>query len=345
MSRSHRGRVLSIAGSVLFLVLVVWLFLPLLLSFYHPVNSNNVLIESWISSRELELAVQHYKNTPGIQWYITGYNYPTADSGFFEKLQSCSSENISEDTKGKWLLANASIHIKIPDEISFNCGDTVPVSVECKGQQAAGYFAFFNLIVNGEKLGGSYSNEHLKPYTFQWIADTSRPCVFIRFNNDLKTDTSDRNLFIKSLQLGDHKIILNDQNACVVRERNRYTTGFNSEADEIKHYLTMLQIDPSHIIIIPFDRAGKNQTLAASNEFNDFIAGRKLNDLNIITSQIHSRRTWVTYKKVLGRQINAGVIYFPEDHQGHLFYFGFHHPGLLLDEAFSYLENWVSLNL
>lgn len=330
--------------SILILFLLSKFYLPHFLSYQKTVDSKNFLIEAWISSYEIEQAVADYGRSPESHFYIVGFLYPK-----LEVKQTVVDKSFSptekKGNKGIWLYANSSLNYKLPSNLNFPAGDTIQIIVTARGQESANYFAYFNLVINGKCIGGAFSQEDYQQYTFAWVVpEEGLNTCCIKFNNDLVVNNSDRNLNIKSIDIDSCLLIAETQNTTISRDLNNLTAGFGSQAEEVGNYMQQLGVDRNQITIINFEQAQRNQTLAAAERFNDYIAKSSLSAFNVITSDIHSRRTWFTYQRILGKQTKVGVLYYPcsrtdkSKKQGQFSEFYY-----IMDEFVAYFVNWFIL--
>lgn len=339
---------LKLAGFVIFLLLILFLlskfYLPHFLSYQKPVESDNFLIEAWISSYEIEQAVADYGKQPESHFYIVGFLYPKLDvEKTIPNLSYVPSDK--KDNNGIWLFANSSLGFLIPPELSHNAGDTIQIKVTAKGHESANYFAYFNLVINGEFIGGAFSQDDYQQFTFEWVVpEEGLKTCYIKFNNDLVVNNSDRNLNIKSIEIDNKLLVADTTNTKIVRDLNNLTSGFASQAEEVGNYLQQLGVAHNQITIVNFEPVPSNQTLAAAEKFNDYISEYSLPLLNVITFDMHSRRTWLTYQKILGKKTNVGVLYYPsskkdkgkkKENSPEIFY--------IIDEFLAYFANWFLL--
>lgn len=339
---------LRLFGFVVFILLILFLlakfYLPHFLSYKKPVDSKNFLIEAWISSYEIEQAVLDYGYDADSRFYIVGYQYPKLEPKW-EKTINPDSTSERTNNQGVWLYANSSLGFVLPTELGLFQGNTIQIIVTAKGQETANQFAYFNLVINGKCIGGEFTQTDYLEYAFDWVlSEEGLKTCYIKFNNDLVVNNKDRNLNIKSVKIGNHLLIAEKNNTTLVRDLNNLTSGFTSQAEEIGNYIQQLGIDPKQITIVNFLPVQSNQTRAAAEKFSDFNSLSPLVAINVITSDIHSRRTWLTYHKIIGNQTNVGVLYYPTSGVGkvdvskkhsELFY--------VIDEFLAYFVNWLLL--
>jgi hypothetical protein len=330
------------------LILITRFVLPPFLAFHHPVESTNLLIESWISAREIEQAAEYGLQENGTyHYFINGFNYPDVDNHCCMDSIFISDPETTESGSGVWLLTNGSLQIHIPENLNCKTGDTVVFNLLTKGKVVAGYAAHFNVIINGHRVGGGFTQEEPEYYQFNWVAGhLGLQSVFIRFNNDLWTHSGDRNLFVSSINIADQHIKPGPENSRIIYDSNIWTTGFNSQADEMADYLIALDLDPSRITILRFDPVQQNQTRVAAMAFVHYLEQHSISSINVVTSGFHSRRTWVTYKTLAGNNTTLGVLFFPMDAAPKYDHrFSYRKDLQILNEFISYFSNWIVLHL
>ncbi|MBN2173209.1 MAG: YdcF family protein [Bacteroidales bacterium] len=339
MKRPVRIIVLVILSLILLLLLSGWA-LPRFLKFKKPVSTHNILLESWISAFEIEQAVQEFGSDPENRFFLVGMEYPDD----FEFPFALKDYNLV-DENGIWLYTNSSLIIQLPDKPSYRKGDTLHVSIEAKGQQAGGEFAHFNVVVEGHIIGGNFTTENEQEYIFQYILPIEKfNSIAIRFNNDLGTEEADRNLNIGAVRVDDFVIFPRTASVEITREQNCKTTGYISLADEVADYLVKLGIDRARICIIRFNHEIRNKTREAALAFKNSSSLKNVDNINVVTSGIHSRRTWVTYRKVLGDNMDVGVVYFADSSiQTKVNIWNRNDYLTTFNEFLSYLANWITL--
>ncbi len=223
--------------------------------------------------------------------------------------------------------------------------DNLVISIRAKGSESAGFFAHFNVVINGNFCGGAFSKATDSVFLFvvKQPAEGLQSIV-VHFDNDLVHQNHDRNLNIISVRVGETEIDANDQSTLLIKDDGKYSSGFDSQAGEMKNYLVQLGISPEKITTISFEPVMRNQTLAAARAFKASSSLNEISSANIVSSGLHSRRTWLTYKRVLGKETQVGVINFEQSdyrkgtREDNILQFQH-----LIDEAFSYLFNWIYL--
>src|SRR5690606_36457146 len=74
--------------------------------------------------------------------------------------------------------------------------------VNAKGSEAGGAFTHFRVIVDGVRVGQSYTTATYQPYVYNFTSPaTPVQEVKVVFDNDKRIDGKDRNLYIQSIEL------------------------------------------------------------------------------------------------------------------------------------------------
>ena len=314
----------------------------------NPVKSNIILIEAWISANELEQIIDD-NLTPEIkQILIVG---KTKGKPFFDATSPPSDWNYTndlhqpKDNKGVYLWANSSLIIDPAKYPAINPIDSLHVQVKASGSIAKKRFSFFNLIINGKYHASAFTSNTLKTYDFTTLLqDEKLQSVILQFDNDLKTKKEDRNLFIYSIIINGHEIVINNQNATIIRNGNRMPTGFVSNAELRANYLQAIGINKTRIQTISYQPSEYNKTLSSAKALDKYARQAILSSFNIFTSGIHARRTWFTYKKILGKGFSIGIISLKTNNFNKQNWWKSKEGILMMiDEIISYLANWIKL--
>jgi uncharacterized SAM-binding protein YcdF (DUF218 family) len=337
--------------SAIMVVLIVVFYSRPFFAYTNPVNSDLLILEAWISPFELEQAIPLMKSDSVKRIIIVGQKYPDDRDSILsktEKLFQPSSLVEEEERGGVYLLTNSSLVFDLKSfTITSQPDDTLLIGIRARGSEAAGYCAHFNLIVNGQYAGGAFASEKDTLYTFAIsIPREDMQSIVVHFGNDLVHQNHDRNLNIISLRMNETEIIANESNTLLIKHAGRYANGFLSQADEKKNYLVHLGVPPEKIKVQSFAPVRKNQTLASARTFASNSSINEISSVNIVSSGMHSRRTWLTYQRLLGKKIPVGVINFEQSD----FRKGSREDKIsqfvnLMEEALSYFINWVYLVL
>jgi hypothetical protein len=295
--------------SVLLIALITTLFLASsYLDYNAPVNSDNIVVEGWLQAYELEQIKEKYQN---INELIVVGNEFRQSKNTTDRLLDYFQKQVSKEKPGKgmWLYANSTL-IFSPELLSFKeAGDTLQIVVRARGTKMNGRFAHFNLIVNGEFCDESFTAGETTDYVFYADAGNAGvETVGVRFDNDCRLRKEDRNLFILSIKVNGRQIFANKNTSLITTTETRFTTGFTSKAEATLNYLKALNVKAKSYRTVSFILTRENQTLAAANSFREWVTTTGFKSFNIVSAGTHSRRSLVTYEKVLGCDYNIGVI-------------------------------------
>ncbi|OQX77088.1 MAG: hypothetical protein B6D61_07735 [Bacteroidetes bacterium 4484_249] len=141
-------------------------------------------------------------------------------------------------------------------------------------------------------------------------------------------------------------IIADKSNTQIIQENQAGLFGFESEAELTALYLRAIGVEDSKISTISFSAENPNQTLSAAKAFKDWSEKNKCKEINLVSSGVHSRRTWFTYNKIVGDQTKVGIISINKlKYDKDNWWKSFEGIRYVINEFFSYFINWVVLSL
>ena len=121
--------------------------------------------------------------------------------------------------------------------------------------------------------------------------------------------------------------------------------GFESEAELTAQYLRAIGVDDSKISTISFSSGNSMQTLSAAKVFSNWLKENKCTEINLVSSGVHSRRTWFTYNKIVGDHTEVGIICINKlKYDKNNWWKSFEGIWYVIDEYISYFFNWVVLS-
>ena len=177
------------------------------------------------------------------------------------------------------------------------------------------YCAHFNFFVNDSLIADFTADENERKYAVNWTGSLKDiDSLMIHFDNDYVDEGGDRNLYVKEIII-DNEIIIPYQFHSVYDiglhdGKNRIVNNFESHAEKARNELITLGVDSSLIIAVKGKKTRFNRTLASAlavNRWQKSYDG-KIDGINIITLGIHSRRTLLTYNRVLDKSLEIGII-------------------------------------
>jgi hypothetical protein len=93
-------------------------------------------------------------------------------------------------------------------------------------------------------------------------------------------------------------------------ERGSYITGYKSFAEVSAATLKVLNVPEEKIIAVPTERVVKDRTYASAVEFKQWLnrSNLKLESVNLFSFDVHSRRSWMLFQKIIEPQTKVGII-------------------------------------
>jgi len=189
------------------------------------------------------------------------------------------------------------------------------IEITAHSKMGGKYSSHFNLLVNESITADFKADERVQKYSIYWEGDLRNiDSLLVNFDNDFVDEKGDINLYVKEIIIdGIYKIPYQFHSEFdmgyldgVKREKNDY----NSNSEIVRNILINKGIDSNMVIAVTANRTAINRTLSSVVEFRDW--GKEyqgnVKGINIISLGTHSRRTWITYKKILGNVERIGVI-------------------------------------
>ncbi len=299
---------------IVFLLLFVILAIAFLFSFpfmavNKPIQSSNLVVEGWLTGNELEQVLFESQQYELQRLFIVGKHYPSNENNFHSLKDFKKEQFVKWYKPGVLLLTNSSLIIDLSKISGLTEESIFSISVKASDTQKNDIYAHFNIVVDGKLIGDTFVNDSLKFYSFD-IADTKKEysTLAIFFDNDCHTITEARNLHIESIAINNNLYTIDETFAFITRNKSLLSTGFNSDTEETKQYLVALGVNPQIIELAEFEEVDYNQTLAAALSIKNLLQNQSIANLNVTSSGLHGRRTYMTYQKLLGKEVDIGII-------------------------------------
>jgi len=271
------------------------------LSKTQKVKANLLVVEGWLPQYAVEMAAKEFLNNNYDLIITTGINsadldYCTISSNgyliFYPHLKS--------------ILENDSGHHTI--------------EVVAHSKMNGKYQAHFNFFVNDSLVNDFNADKRERKYGITWERPLKEiDSVMIQFDNDLWDKNGDRNLYVKEIVI-DNKIEIpyqlnSELDIGLLDGKERIVNNFNSNAELCRNRLIAYGIDSNLVIAVPAKRVIINRTLTSVLAFRNWLnsTDKSVTGINIISLGDHSRRSWIIYKKIMGKPYEIGVISLPED--------------------------------
>jgi len=268
------------------------------------VSANTLLVEGWLPESALESAYEEFKKD-GYKYVITTGRLATTEY-FFLSNDGCMIFYTNNHLTGP--MGTESGEHKI--EISA-------VS-ELEGENSA----HFNVFVNDSLVADFLADKIRREYPVVWRGKLEEiDSIMIQFDNDKVGDFGDRNLFVKEITIDGTIRIPYQYNSeydiAPLDGKRRIINNYSSIAELAAKMLNSMGIDSTSILAIPCKTTNMNKTLVSALavrkqlEISDF----EVKGINVVSIGTHSRRTWMTFNKVLNETTGIGIIPLPEDNK------------------------------
>jgi hypothetical protein len=193
------------------------------------------------------------------------------------------------------------------------------IEILAHSKMSGKYCSHFNFFVNDSLVADFIADEKARKYAVTWTGPLKDiDSLMVQFDDDYLDEGGDKNLYVKEIII-DNEIIIPYQFNSVydigrLDGKNIVINDYDSHGEIARNYLITLGIDSSAVIAVKGKRTELNRTLTSALAFRNWLKSYsgKVDGINIITLGIHSRRTWMTYKSVLNKQLKIGVISLPE---------------------------------
>lgn len=302
LSRRVLILIMLITLSGLFIYLLVkpaFNYLSGYLSKSEPVNANILLVEGWLPYYSIELAYKEFIDKKTYDRIITT-GLPVSE--YF---------NVS---------MNGYLIFYTKNVITMNNDKSVHlIEIDAFSELEGEYASRFNVFINDSLKGNFEAGKRRGKYSINWIGNLTKiDSIMIQFVNDGYGDYGDKNLFVKEITIDKQYTIRYQKNSAYDIDEldgiRKISNNITSNAEIARNTLLSLGIDSSLILAIPGERVKINRTLTSALAFRDWLntTHYKVNGINIVSMGTHSRRTWMTFRKVLNEKTDVGIISLPD---------------------------------
>lgn len=89
-----------------------------------------------------------------------------------------------------------------------------------------------------------------------------------------------------------------------------YLSRYKTTADLSAATMVALGFDPDKVIAVPAPDAPRNRTAASANALRAWLAKSdlKVKSINLVSADVHTRRSWLIFKQALAPEIEVGII-------------------------------------
>ena len=275
------------------LICVAVLFFPKYLFKEEVEDAGILVVEGWLPEYVLKEAIDIY------------------NSGDYEALVTTGDE-LDKDFK---IHSSGTLIFDLKD-LNYDNEDREinKITVCAFGSKADKEYAHFQLIINDSLAGDTYVKRKKREYVFHIIKKLKDiKTISIRFDNDGCTYWRDRNLYVEYIALEDIRINARSEQAYYSINRldnyEEFSPRFTNNAEYSAFIMKYLGFRDS-IIALPVLSVEISRTYSCAEAFREWYTSSEYKDLpvNIISLGPHTRRTWIIYRRVLGRGTDTGII-------------------------------------
>jgi hypothetical protein len=283
--------------------LFIYPFFHSSLSCTRRVKANILLVEGWLGSDALEAAYNEF--------IINEY-----DTIISSGINLVSHEYYLMSQNGYLIFYPKSLH-----EDSIYKSHTF--EVDAYGQLGAENSSRFSFYVNDSLVDKFITGRNKARYKSFWTGRLNNvDSLMVHFINDAIGDFGDRNLFVKEIIIDEKNHVPYKFNSVYdisyLGGNDRFVNNYRSYAELAANNLLSMGIDSSSLVTVSADKVKLNRTLSSALAVKKWLITNDppLKSMNIVSVGPHSRRTWMTYRKILGDEISVGIISVPDKSVG-----------------------------
>lgn len=197
------------------------------------------------------------------------------------------------------------------------------IEITAKSKMGGIYKCHFNFYINDSIVADFVTDGQPGISSFQWFGSLRDiDSLMVQFTNDMFDENGDRDLFVKEIIIDNQFIIPYQHNSVydigAIGGSNRTLNSYESHPQIIRNKLMSFGIDSSKVVALTSKKTTFNRTLVSALAVREWLksSGQIVKGINVVSRGIHSRRTLITYKRVLNNTDNVGIISLPERVEG-----------------------------
>ncbi|MBN2349196.1 MAG: hypothetical protein JXJ22_10180 [Bacteroidales bacterium] len=270
------------------------------LRFNRELSSEILVIESWIPDYALNNVVDIINSKDYNQIIIIGNPY----------------------TKELTLSENGYLVFDLSQQvIKFSDDSLHQIKINMFGSSVKRTNAHFKILVNGYQIGDGFTKNRPTDYYFSCTIKPIKE-ISVLFDNDFIYKSHDRNLYISSLFVDNTEIHLYNNNVIYNLVQPSYQIKSRkfqkTPADELCNKLIDFGVPDSIMVSLTSYNKYKSKTYTNALDVLKYLQDNHpyTKSINIYTMDIHSRRSWLSYKRAFGEKYQIGVINFTNNEFG-----------------------------
>ena len=263
-------------------------------------DANVLILEGWLHDDAIEMLKQEILKTD--YDLIISSGVKTSDLDFFK------------------LPMNGHLIFYIKSQMS---GDTVNkdhlIEITAKSKMGGIYQCHFNFYINDSIAADFVTDEHPGKTNLWWKGSLRNiDSLMVQFTNDMFDENGDRDLFVKEIIIDKLMVIPYQHNSVydigAIGGGNRTYNAYESHPQIIRNKIISFGLDSLKVVALTTKMTTFNRTLVSALAVREWLksSGLSVKGINVVSRGIHSRRTLITYKRVLNKTKNVGIISLPE---------------------------------
>jgi len=302
VQRKYLWIVIMICICSVFIVIISFNNFKCFLSRSNKVPANILIVEGWLPEKGIEMAYNEFIDN-NYDLLLTA-SILSRDLDFF---------NMS---RNGFLIFYPRLKTTPPNDSASH-----QIEIVAHSKMDEKYLSHFNVYINDSLLAEFTADKTVRNYSLSWTGSLKDiDSILVHFDNDYVDEGGDRNLYVREI-IFDDTIVVSYKNNSVydigkIDNKERTPNDYHSHAELARIELISKGIDPSSIVAVTGRRSEINRTLASALAVRKWFKSNKgkINGINVISMGIHSRRTWITYRNVIGQPaVTVGIISLPEN--------------------------------
>jgi len=274
------------------------------LTYEKPVQSPYVLMEGWISFTIVEDVSNYIEKNNIDSVFVVGMKnlQPTVSLQEIDKTKK-----LQKNRNTFAMYWSGILGFEIPSE---KLKESFTLNVKMRGTSNNNHFPHYKILVNKQVIGTGFVNEKDSSYEFHLsknITD-SLTYILINFDNDNRTSSGDRNLYISDIYINSVDIDSISTDNFFISSPVESNINHIAKLNTIKYYLEDLGYDTSRVKLVEVNYHPFNKSLALAKGAKKYFSKTEVKNINIITANKHSTRSYLNFKNCLEENIEVGCI-------------------------------------
>jgi DUF218 domain len=272
-----------------------------LLTTNNKIPANALVVEGWLPDYALPIAYEEY--VKGSYDYII-----TTGLGFTSPLR---------------MYTNSFLIFKPYDNIR---SDTIPgqqnIQLKTESSLVNDDSCRFRLWINNTMVSTFYANKYSLILSYKWYGKLSDiDSILIQYDSDRLDDRGDRNLIIYDVKINNQSLVFKNASIFMdkgrpfgVKRRNLFARSY---AELAANYFLERGIPKEKTIVISKNSHTMNRTLGSALALKNWLRSQPngIKDINLVSQDYHSTRSFMVYRKLLTDNYRVGIISIPLNHQ------------------------------